>query len=388
MKIIIFKHPEFMASQSMPRFARMIADAMHERGHQIEFWTAIPMICKLPVPSRLKKWLGYIDQFIIFPLQARWRLRGLPENTLFVFSDQALGPWVPLVAKRPHVIHVHDFMALRSARGEYVQNPTTWTGRQYQSLIRQGFGKGENFISVSENTRQDLHRFMPKTPNLSEVIYNGMNFPYRVMSQIESETELAIAGINVPKTGFLLHVGGNQWYKNRDGVIEIYKAYLAHTDSPLPLWMIGPPPTEHMKKLVQSCNDKADIKFITGLSNEQLCAVYSSARLLLFPSLAEGFGWPIAEAMSCGCLVLTTDRAPMTEVGGSAALYIPVKPSNDADNWAALAGKRVSEILELSDSNVQEQKVRGYEQAALFEADKTLDAYEHIYRQVLARGAN
>ena len=240
-----------MTSQSIPRFARMIADAMKARGHQIEFWTAKPVVCKLPVPSRLKKWLGYIDQFIIFPVQVRWRLRSLPGDTLFIFSDQALGPWIPLIVNRPHIIHVHDFMALRSALGEHVQNPTNWTGRYYQSLIRRGFSKGKNFISVSENTKKDLHRFLPKEPNLSKVIYNGMNFSYRPMSHTESETELSFAGIDIPTTGFLLHVGGNQWYKNRSGVIEIYKAYLARTNSPLPLWMIGPPPTEHMKELLQ-----------------------------------------------------------------------------------------------------------------------------------------
>lgn len=371
----------------MPRFARMIADAMHERGHQLEFWTAKPILHKLPVPSRVKKWLGYIDQFIFFPLKVRWILRQLPEDTLFVFSDQALGPWVPMVANRPHVIHVHDFMALRSALGEYVQNPTNWTGRRYQSLIRRGFEKGKNFISVSENTQQNLHRFLPKKTVFSEVVYNGMNFPYYPMNQTKCEAELALIELKIPKSGFLLHVGGNQWYKNREGVLEIYEAYAKHTSSPLPLWMVGAPPTERMKILAGNIGAKAQVRFITGISNQQLCAVYSSARLLIFPSLAEGFGWPIAEAMACGCLVLTTDHAPMTEVGGNAALYIPAKPSIETKAWATLAAARVSEILDLTDSSVQTQKNRGYQQVSLFESDQTLDAYERIYQQVLARGA-
>lgn len=78
----------------------------------------------------------------------------------------------------------------------------------------------------------------------------------------------------------------------------------------------------------------------------------------------------------------------MTEVGGSAALYIPVKQPKDAANWAKLAGERVSEILALTDDSVHELKIAGFKQAALFEADQTLDAYEHIYKQVLARGSN
>ena len=126
----------------------------------------------------LKKWLGYLDQYLVFPLQVRVRLRRTDERTLFVFADQALGPWVPLVADRPHVIHVHDLMALRSALGEFKENPTRWTGRRYQAMIRRGFARGQHFISVSENTRADLHRFLAGSQRSSEVVYNGLNYPF------------------------------------------------------------------------------------------------------------------------------------------------------------------------------------------------------------------
>ena len=142
MHIVQFVHPDFLNSKSMPRFAQMIAEGMRARGHLVDIWTARPLAYGVPAPARLKKWLGYIDQFIFFPLLVRWRLRQLQADTLFVFGDQALGPWVPLVACRPHVIHVHDFMALRSALGEFAQNPTGWAGRQYQALIRRGFSRG------------------------------------------------------------------------------------------------------------------------------------------------------------------------------------------------------------------------------------------------------
>ena len=56
-----------------------------------------------------------------------------------------------------------------------------------------------------------------------------------------------------------------------------------------------------------------------AIGDDELAAVYSRAALLLFPSLAEGFGWPVLEAMACGCRVVTSNRAPMTEVGGDAA---------------------------------------------------------------------
>ena len=62
-----------------------------------------------------------------------------------------------------------------------------------------------------------------------------------------------------------------------------------------------------------------------AVGNEALAALYSGAELLLFPSLEEGFGWPIIEAQASGCRVVTTGKAPMTEVGGNAAFYLPIR---------------------------------------------------------------
>lgn len=385
MHIIQFTHPDFINSQSMPRFARMISDAMIERGYAIECWSAKPITYLLPVPAALKKWLGYIDQFIIFPLQVRLRLRNTPKNTLFVFSDQALGPWVPLVSERPHVIHVHDFLALRSALGEYPQNPTSRTGRAYQWLIRRGFSKGKNFISVSQQTREDLHRFLPAPPEVSEVVYNGLNYPYHPMTTIDCARVFDGCDSSLPLGEFLLHIGGNQWYKNRMGVLEIYAAYANACPNPVPLLMIGPPPTQAMQEITVKLPATAQVRFISGLSNEQVCAAYSSARLLLFPSIAEGFGWPIAEAMACGCPVLTTGRPPMNEVGGDAAFYIPEKPQKvgEIHAWAENAAHQIIAILGQSPDSRNSVRESCLRNAARFDTDKTIASYENIYLKAL-----
>ena len=385
MHIVQFVHPDFLNSKSMPRFAQMIAEGMRARGHLVDIWTARPLAYSVPAPAWLKKWLGYIDQFIFFPVLVRWRLRWLRADTLFVFGDQALGPWVPLVARRPHVIHVHDFMALRSALGEVAQNPTGWAGRQYQALIRRGFSGGSCFVSVSDNTRRQLSRFLPHPPPVSEVIYNGLNYPFRPMGTAEFTAELLPAGLVPPPQGFLLHVGGNEWYKNRQGVLSIYDAYARQTTNPLPLWMVGTEPSAALKEHALRIAPQGQVRFLSGLSNKQVCAAYSAARLMVFPSLAEGFGWPIAEAMACGCLVLTTGEAPMTEVGGDAAFYIPSSATCDPAAWAEQAGERISEVLRLAPDASNSRRQSGFQQVAKFDAEQTLNAYEQIYRQALER---
>lgn len=383
MRIVIFTHPTFMSSQSMPRFVRMLVEGLTQRGHQVETLSAKARLVRLAGKrAGLRKWLGYLDQFVLFPIEFLLRLRRFDPSTLFVFSDQALGPWVPMVAHRPHVIHCHDFLALRSAHGEWPQNPTGWTGRRYQALIRWGFDRGQNFLSVSYATRDDLRRFMTRTPRLSAVVHNALNYPFGPMPQASRTAALqGLAGC-VPEYGFLLHVGGNQWYKNRPGVLAIYQRYALAVASPLPLWMIGEPPSAELCAAAQAMT-RGEVHFISNATDAQIQAAYCHARVLLFPSIAEGFGWPIAEAMACGCAVITSDTAPMTEVGGAAAIYIPTPQSQPGDDWATRACEVLIESLAASPEQIEARRQKGFEQASSFAAASVIGTYETWYRQIL-----
>jgi glycosyltransferase involved in cell wall biosynthesis len=380
MKIVMFSHPAFSVSQSMPRFAKMIEAGMKARGHEVEMWTADPRFYRIPL-KRLKKWLGYLDQFVVFPVEAWLRMLRLPKDTLFVFTDQALGPWIKLVGRRPHVIHCHDLLALRSSLGEFPDTSTSWTGRLYQSYIQSGFTKGRNFISVSGNTRQELHRFLEEKPILSEVVYNGLNYPYSRLHVDEAGRELQALSVPWPEEGFILHVGGNQWYKNRAAVLAIYEELAARLDRPPALWMAGLPPPESLRERAR--NLKAGrVHFISGMTNLQLQACYSLARALIFPSLEEGFGWPIVEAMSCGCPVLTTGAAPMTEIAGDAAVFVPRVRVSDRSS-VEHAADALERLLSEDVPEAEERRSRGMQQAAKFSTDAAISKYERVYREVL-----
>ncbi|MEM9143622.1 MAG: glycosyltransferase, partial [Bacteroidota bacterium] len=326
MKLVFFAHPDFLAHKSMPRFSRMLCKGMENRGHKALLWSPKAFFFKLPAPTLLKKWLGYIDQFILFPLKVKIVLRQTEPTTLFVFTDHALGPWLPMVIKRPHVVHCHDFLAQRSALGEFEENPVGWSGKQYQRIIQKGFNRGRHFISVSEKTQSDLHHLLKFSPGSSNVVYNGLHTGF---SPIPDKTVGAILekDMGIPiKKGFILHIGGNQWYKNRLGIIDIYDAFRREFTSTLPLLCVGEKPNQQLQKKYEKSSFKNDIYFLTGKSDLEVQNLYIMATVFLFPSLEEGFGWPIAEAMASGCPVVTTDCAPMTEVGGEAGFYIPRRP--------------------------------------------------------------
>lgn len=392
MNLVILTHPAFNKSQSMPRFTKMLAEGMRERGHAVKLWSPIPRFLRIPAPIAIKKWLGYVDQYIIFPFKVQGLLKKCPPDTLFIFTDQALGPWVPLVAERHHVIHCHDFLALKSALGEVKENPTSWTGCQYQALIRWGFSKGSHFISVSSHTNSELQRFLPKKPVTSAVVYNQVASVFQPRDPLSARHNLSekLAGVLVNsasiKRGYLLHVGATVWYKNKRGVLELYQAWRKISNNPLPLIMIGDLPSEDLIRWVKNTSWGRDVIFLTGVQEELMALAYSGATVFLFPSLEEGFGWPIAEAMASACPVITTNKPPMTEVGGNAAFYISRRPEqkNEVNAWAENGAMMIEQLVNMSSVERQEAVNTGLQNVGRFSSQAVLDQIDGFYKQIVS----
>jgi glycosyltransferase involved in cell wall biosynthesis len=135
--------------------------------------------------------------------------------------------------------------------------------------------------------------------------------------------------------------------------------------------MVGKPWTTEMRQFVSE-NGMSDLTLeLTGVANEDLRALYSTATMMLFPSLQEGFGWPIVEAQACGCPVATSSRSPMDEVGGDAAIYIdPEKP----DSAAAILNQALERV-----SGMREPSIAN---AARFRSGM-IDGYLSLYDKLL-----
>jgi glycosyltransferase involved in cell wall biosynthesis len=150
---------------------------------------------------------------------------------------------------------------------------------------------------------------------------------------------------------FLLHVGGNQWYKNRLGALRIFFCLRNLVSDPaFKLVMVGKPWTAEMRRFVYENNMSEVTLELTAGTDEDLQALYSTASMILFPSLQEGFGWPIIEAQSCGCPVATSKRSPMVEVAGDAGIFIdPEDPESAAfivqQALADKAGRREASLV-------------------------------------------
>ena len=148
---------------------------------------------------------------------------------------------------------------------------------------------------------------------------------------------------------------------------------------------MGPQASSHLRAAYKASPYCSDIHLLCGMDDVFLRKAYAGACLFIFPSLAEGFGWPIAEAMASGCPVITTGEAPMTEVAGNEAYYIPKMPKNSLKKtkWDQDAAIKIEEILQLSQSKRDEVVARGIENAKRFDSEIALNKIEKIYMDIL-----
>lgn len=387
MKIILFTHPSFLSHQSMPKFAKMIIKGMAQKGHDVIEWSPKALFFRLAFKKPfLEKWFGYIDQFLVFPIEVKLRLFSCSKETLFVFADNALGPWVPLVSHRLHVVHCHDFLAQQSVFGLIPENKTGRTGKYYQKFIRWGYRKSNNFISISKKTQTDLHLSLTNIPKISRVVYNGMNQNFKPIKNLIGLRESLSKGFKIDLSlGYILHVGGNAFYKNKLGVIEIFDQWAHQCKTIVPLILVGEPPSDEMIDFKEKSLVSNSIHFIKNIDDLQLQSLYQGASVMLFPSLYEGFGWPILEAMASGTLVITTDENPMREVAGSAGFYIPKKPFKQAELivWKSIAANELEKVMRLTPEQgiaaIQESILRSKE----FSAEVFIDSIEEIYLEIV-----
>ncbi|MGY8914247.1 MAG: glycosyltransferase family 4 protein [Flavobacteriales bacterium] len=386
MKIIFLIHLEKTLGYSMERYTRFLSNGMTSRGHEVDIWGPKLYLSKYNIPNWINKWLRYLDQYVLFPISFKRKSKDLPKETLFVLIDQALGIWMPLLQHKKHVVHCHDFIALKSALGTIKENATSWSGKIYQRLILKGFSKAHNFISVSKNTKAELIQFLEKKPSLNEQVYNALDPIFVPGSEPEARRILG-NHLNVDlEQGYILHVGGNTFYKNRVGVIEVYNAWRKKSNKNLSLLLVGgsQQPTGKVLAHYERSPYKQDIYFLPRVDDQLLLNAYQGATVFVFPSLLEGFGFPIAEAMASGCPVITTNEAPMNEVGGSAALYIERCPNDDAmQSWAIESAKVLEKIVQLNSEERAQLIRKGLINAERFKGDTILDSIEHIYKEIV-----
>lgn len=316
-KILLVSNYRPDRQYSMLHYSNWLHASLNEHGYQAERKEPPARFGHLVAAnSTASKWLGYLDKYLFFPFELLAISRQFDLVHICDHSN-ALYRW--FCRGRPVLITCHDMLAIRVARGEIEGQRTRWSGKILQWLILNSLKRIRYFCCVSEATKSDVIRLVGDSGRNIRTIHLPLNYDYRPLAEHEVAARLQHAGINIAGP-FFLHVGGDQWYKNKTGILKLFLVlkrdprFRDHS-----LVFIGQPIKSKTKDLWRNRKLYEDIHEIENPSSDIIHALYCRAEALLFISLYEGYGWPVLEAQACGCPVITSNREPMTSVGGAAA---------------------------------------------------------------------
>ncbi len=368
MRILLVGNYEPSGSQSMQRYGLWLERTLRARGHEVTLLKPRPLFGKLSRQPILAKYLGYIDQYLLFPR----RLRVASEShDLVHVLDHSNSMYLRPVCRRPNLITCHDVLAIRAARGEFKEMQTSWSGKLLQRWILSGLRRARYVVCDSHKTASDLRALTGSNGSHLHVQHLATNWNF-APGAVLSAGLMDRLGLK-PGQQYFIHIGGDQWYKNREGVISLFGrlSRMEEFSSSL-LVMAGKHLTTALRSLVRAEGIEGRVVEAGSVTNEELQALYCNATALLFPSHQEGFGWPIVEAQACGCPVVTTCRPPMSEVAGNGAILIdPAQLDEGAARIAA--GLKDRDGL----------RVAGFRNLERFREETVANAYCAFYESIL-----
>lgn len=321
----------------MQRFATMLATGFQELGITTETWRPVQLFGtgSKPTDVGLRKWLGYLDKWVLFPVILRWRQRRYAQqaDVRFHICDHSNSPYLGHLDNQRTSITCHDVLAIRGALGHSdAYSAASRMGKKLQQWILHHLSQAQRLACVSQLTLEQLINLErgahAKHPANWQVIHNAFNADFRPMPLAERAAVLQQAGLTLTAP-FLLHVGSGLQRKNRVMLLEMVHALGSRWAGTICL--AGEAPDEALLARVSALGLQDRFRAVVKPDHQTLVALYSHCEAFVFPSFSEGFGWPVIEAQACGAPVIASSVAPMPEVSGGAALHAS---PNDAQAFA------------------------------------------------------
>lgn len=203
--------------------------------------------------------------------------------------------------------------------------------------------RADAIIAVSESTRQDGIRILGLDPHKVRVIHLGIPDAY---FSVQPEEVNRIAAIYRLKHPYFLSVGTIEPRKNFDGLLNAWQGMPDDFRRENQLVIVGMPGWSSditLRRIVQSVRDTTGIRYLGYVPEEDMPGLTAGAMAFVYPSLYEGFGIPVGQALAAGCPVITSNVSSLPEITGGAAVLID--PRSELDLRRALRDVRDSARL-------------------------------------------
>jgi glycosyltransferase involved in cell wall biosynthesis len=375
MKVLLVGNYPFDGSTSMHIWSQALLRELSQLDVDVKVISPRPRFGRIkPSVHGVGKWLGYIDRFVIFPRALR---SAAASADIVHLCDHGGAMYAPMIRRKfrgkPVVVTCHDMIAVRGARGELPELRSSVFGQILQRWICHGLKHATRVACVSRATFDDARRILKADENLC-VILNGLNYPFQPVAPDAVDRRLAgLASIQAP---FVLHLGSNAAYKNREGVLRTFAK--ASAENNLQLVIAGEALNQKLARLARELQIEGRIVQIVKPDAALIEALYNRALCLLFPSRYEGFGWPPIEAQACGCPVIASDIPPLAEVLGQSAILKPV----DDEAGMADAMRRLARDQEFR----EQQRQSGFVNVRTrFQTARMISEYLSLYRELTGK---
>ena len=238
----------------------------------------------------------------------------------------------PRVNRHPspiaHTMIVHDIIPrlFPAYRGNLRQ-------AYYWKMVERGITRADRIMSTSEHTKNDLIRELDIQKNSISVAYPAA--APRFHEKLSHEALMAVLQKYDLKSGYIYHGGGLEIRKNTSTLLCAYKQLRDTTENIPPLVISGKIHSKNntlatdAESLIEDLGLKKNVRLLGFVPDADMPALYQGALFFVYPSLYEGFGLPVLEALSLGTPTLTSPVSSLPEVGGDAVLY--ADPENAED---------------------------------------------------------
>jgi glycosyltransferase involved in cell wall biosynthesis len=339
------------------------------REHEYTVYTKAPVFeGRLPGANVSERTFAYTSEMILADFLREGGAHEVDVYHMTWFGD-VFNDFLPLRLAPASVLTVHDLRLFRC--GSYFPSEEMYA--MHRQRCQRMIEAADMIIADSEHTRMDILKTFDVEPERVRTVLLGANTCLRTISDNKAiENVRAKYGLNKP---YLFYLATDYPHKNHKNLLLAFHHLISARQLDAQLVFAGArfylKDIPLLEELIRSLRVSNRLVWLEHIDDRELGALYQGAELFVYPSLDEGFGLPLLEAMACGTPVASSRAASLPEVGGNAAIYFDPLDVRD-----------MVEVIEraLRDENLRRELVdRGHRRCSELTWEKTAEQTLGVY---------